>query len=169
MRVLSNRFRFQTSTPPALDSPASRLSAFLSLANFARCSYAYSSLDDSCFLCIKASFNYFPTVSKFEIIDSSSWTTSAFVFSNMTPLTSLQHFLPSSSLLIDSRTSWFSFLSSSTSMIRETRAWTSYYRIWYRLPTSLWACSSVIWTCGACFWVDSTISNYKFKLWLLES
>lgn len=108
-----------TKTPPAFCvSPASYVYYWvaLDLAAFIMWSYAPSKFLISVLTAVSVYVICFMTAFKLFMTTLISGTTSTLVFSIRTPFTSLQHFLVSSSWLIDSSTSSFSLRSSSTSI-----------------------------------------------------
>lgn len=125
-----------TKTPPAFYSyPAD---AYYEVAwafdAFMMCSYAPSKFLISVLTLTNVSVIYLVTAFKLLMTVLISGTTSTLVFSMSTPLMRRQHFLVSSSLLIDSKTSSFSFFSSSISIILLTSTCASCWSYLY-----LWA------------------------------
>ena len=131
-----------TKTPPALWFDSTPSVSFYpwdyicwALDCFIICSYAASRFFISYFTATSVSVICLLTAIKFYIYILISGTTSSLVFSISTPLINRQHFLLSSSLLIDSITSSFSFFSSSNSINFYTNIYASCYSYLYRMAT----------------------------------
>ena len=132
----------QTRTPPALadDAESAPVDCYVAFYfdYFMMYSQDASRFFISCLTLTSVSVIYFVTAFRLLITTLISGTTSSLVFSTRTPLMSLQHLRPSSSLEMLSRTSSFSFFSSSISINFQTRTWASFYNYLY-LPATFYS------------------------------